>query len=109
MSKYLNEAYTLRIPAEIKQKLAEIGKENNRSLNAEILLRLEQSLQLDKAHADGKIVTTQESYLVLENNILKMIKDLTQNLFNEGVTQETVVKAFKAIKTEDNQNKKPAD
>lgn len=43
MSKYLNDAYTLRIPAELKAKVQESAKELNRSMNADIVARLEES------------------------------------------------------------------
>lgn len=43
MSKYLNDAYTLRIPAELKAKVAESAKAHNRSMNADMVARLEQS------------------------------------------------------------------
>lgn len=45
MSKYLNEAYTLRIPSELKAKVQESAKEHNRSMNADIVARLEKSFE----------------------------------------------------------------
>jgi hypothetical protein len=38
---------TLRIPARIRDKLTAKGKEHNRSLNAEIVMRLERSIDFE--------------------------------------------------------------
>jgi hypothetical protein len=43
MDKHLNDSYKLRIPAELKAKVAESAKAHNRSMNADIVSRLEQS------------------------------------------------------------------
>lgn len=43
MNKHLNDSYTLRLPAELKAKVAESAKSQNRSLNADIVARLEKS------------------------------------------------------------------
>lgn len=46
MSKYLNDAYTLRMPAELKTKIQASAKDLNRSMNADIVARLEQSFNV---------------------------------------------------------------
>jgi len=43
MGKHLGVAYNLRLPQELKDKIAESAKELNRSMNADIVARLEQS------------------------------------------------------------------
>lgn len=48
MSRDINP-FGLRMPPELKDYLAEEAKRNGRSLNAEILYRLEQTVQLSKA------------------------------------------------------------
>lgn len=43
MGKHLGVAYNLRLPQELKDKIAESAKELNRSMNADIVARLEDS------------------------------------------------------------------
>jgi hypothetical protein len=45
MGKHLGIAYNLRLPQELKEKIAESAKELNRSMNADIVARLEQSFE----------------------------------------------------------------
>lgn len=45
MGKHLGVAYNLRLPPELKDKIAESAKELNRSMNADIVARLEQSFE----------------------------------------------------------------
>ena len=42
-SKHLNAQYNLRWPDELKEKIAQSAKEHNRSMNADIVARLEES------------------------------------------------------------------
>lgn len=45
MGKHLGVAYNLRLPPELKDKIAESAKELNRSINADIVARLENSFE----------------------------------------------------------------
>ena len=45
MGKHLGVAYNLRLPQELKDKIAESAKELNRSMNADIVARLEDSFE----------------------------------------------------------------
>ncbi len=45
MGKHLGVAYNLRLPPELKDKIAESAKELNRSMNADIVARLEESFE----------------------------------------------------------------
>lgn len=45
MGKHLGVAYNLRLPQELKDKIAESAKELNRSMNADIVSRLEESFE----------------------------------------------------------------
>lgn len=45
MGKHLGVAYNLRLPQELKDKIAESAKELNRSMNADIVARLEESFK----------------------------------------------------------------
>ena len=44
-SGHLNAQYNLRLPDELKQKIATSAKELNRSMNADIVARLEESFE----------------------------------------------------------------
>lgn len=45
MSKHLGVEYKVRMPQELKEKIAASAKELNRSMNADIVARLEQSFE----------------------------------------------------------------
>lgn len=51
MGKHLGVAYNLRLPQELKDKIAESAKELNRSMNADIVARLEDSFLLNDSSA----------------------------------------------------------
>lgn len=76
MSKYLNDAYTLRIPAELKAKVAESAKTYNRSMNADIVARLEQSFT---APDPSKFVKEEDLTMAMR------IKLLTEKLDEMGL------------------------
>ena len=44
-SKHLNAQYNLRWPDDLKEKIAQSAKEHNRSMNADIIARLEESFE----------------------------------------------------------------
>ncbi|KXO78350.1 hypothetical protein AYL20_07395 [Acinetobacter venetianus] len=50
MSKHLGVEYKVRMPQELKDKIAESAKELNRSMNADIVARLEKSFELNHLH-----------------------------------------------------------
>ena len=45
MSKHLGVEYKVRMPQELKDKIAESAKDLNRSMNADIVARLEESFE----------------------------------------------------------------
>ncbi|WP_286859621.1 MULTISPECIES: Arc family DNA-binding protein [Acinetobacter] len=57
-SGHLNAQYNLRLPDELKQKIAESAKELNRSMNADIVARLEESFE--QKFGDVESVPTEE-------------------------------------------------
>nr|WP_176080838.1 Arc family DNA-binding protein [Paraburkholderia tropica] len=46
----------LRLPADLKDRLAELATENGRSLNAEVIKRLEDSIEPDGRPAKSKAI-----------------------------------------------------
>lgn len=56
MGKHLGVAYNLRLPQELKDKIAESAKELNRSMNADIVARLEESfIKTDSSTIQGDV------------------------------------------------------
>lgn len=80
-SKHLNAQYNLRWPDELKEKIAQSAKEHNRSMNADIVARLEQSFELSERQAVieqnhlNNIMTASANVEVLENLMLEMKKN----------------------------------
>ena len=75
MSKYLGIAYNLRLPPELKEKIQESAKQLNRSMNADIVARLEQSFEKDDAAEFDK-----EFVLQVIQNQQATIQDLTDQI-----------------------------
>lgn len=71
MGKHLGVAYNLRLPQELKDKIAESAKELNRSMNADIVARLEESFE-------GKIFNELED-VPLEKLLAVVMKKLGKN------------------------------
>lgn len=67
MGKHLGVAYNLRLPPELKDKIAESAKELNRSMNADIVARLEQSFE--------KPITTEHEV----NDLRELLKESIEN------------------------------
>ena len=57
-SKHLNAQYNLRWPDELKEKIAQSAKEHNRSMNADIVARLEQSFEIDSDQDQTQLMQT---------------------------------------------------
>ena len=96
MSKYLGIAYNLRLPPELKEKIQESAKQLNRSMNADIVARLEGSFK----HDAGSIAD-------YEKTVQKMLFNVMANLHKEGVQIEVIDEAMdKAINNIDCENEK---
>ena len=79
MSKYLNKAYTLRIPDELKERISKSAEEHNRSMNADIVARLEASFDKDQPSKEG---------------LEQRLKDLEQALIVSTTHYEQLIKLF---------------
>ncbi|WP_151796562.1 Arc family DNA-binding protein [Acinetobacter soli] len=64
-SGHLNAQYNLRWPEGLKEKVAQSAKDHNRSMNADIVARLEQSFEPKKT--DKSDLTTEELMEELAN------------------------------------------
>ncbi len=74
MSKHLNESYTLRLPAELKAKVAESAQSHNRSLNADIVARLEKSFTLSNLDQSEIIQASNSSLAAYRIAILRVLE-----------------------------------
>ena len=71
--------FNLRIPAELKDRIAEAAKENNRSINAEAQSRLEQSF--DKKNIDlSDLIARQEETIEYIRSLHEQNKELSEQL-----------------------------
>ena len=79
-SKHLNAQYNLRWPDELKEKIAQSAKEHNRSMNADIVARLEESFNSPE--------TTKQLLEEVVMLTLKAVKD-DPNLLNNPKVSST--------------------
>lgn len=86
MGKHLGIAYNLRLPQELKDRIAESAKELNRSMNADIVARLENSFLLKDSsaptNADVKVfhLETGKRRVVFGKLLNNLSLDYTQEL-----------------------------
>ena len=78
MSKYLGIAYNLRLPPELKAKIAESAKSLNRSMNADIVARLEQSF--NQAPQDNELERQLKIAITLLTLQGESIKTMTEQI-----------------------------
>lgn len=64
MSKHLGVEYKVRMPQELKDKISESAKELNRSMNADIVARLEQSFEKDSKNDIDFFISFLEHFVV---------------------------------------------
>lgn len=86
MGKHLGVAYNLRLPQELKDRIAESAKELNRSMNADIVARLEESfaasISTGNSQADIRIIPLNDGKKrVIYGKLLNTLDlDYTQSL-----------------------------
>lgn len=73
MGKHLGVAYNLRLPQELKDKIAESAKELNRSMNADIVARLEQTFR-DDLMTNDELIQVKSQLDRVEKLLLESIK-----------------------------------
>lgn len=97
MSKHLGVEYKVRMPQELKDKIAESAKELNRSMNADIVARLEESFAIEEANKEGRFIATAESQAILTNSLNNVLSKLISSLLDEGVDPKALARASKAM------------
>ena len=89
----MNDAYTLRIPSELKQKVSDSAKQFNRSMNADIVARLEQSFEFESS----PISKDQE-------NLIALLQSADKNIERSTKLIEVLIKRIEEL-----ENKKPTE
>ena len=93
MSKYLGIAYNLRLPPELKEKIQESAKQLNRSMNADIVARLEESFEkTDQNEFDKEFVLQ-----VIQNQQVT-IQDLTDQIKHFKMSFDILTKELREKK-----------
>jgi hypothetical protein len=85
MGKHLGVAYNLRLPQELKDKIAESAKELNRSMNADIVARLEESFLRNESSAPAR---SDVKIIHLKNGKKRVIYGKLINNLSLDYTQE---------------------
>ena len=82
MSEDQNNIVTLkvRVTAEFREKIATTAKENNRSMNAEIVARLEQSFE----HQENSDITQLKQQIERMDQTIKTLAITLQSVANRG-------------------------
>ncbi len=70
--------YSLRLPIELREKLTNAAKSNSHSLNKEIIIRLEQSLVLEKCPECVKYLQTVKNHEKIFEEQYKMFEELNK-------------------------------
>ena len=92
MSEDQNNIVTLkvRVTAEFREKIATTAKENNRSMNAEIVARLEQSF-------DSPMVFDPQNANLITTIVAQSMQTLISELRSEGVENDKLAKAVNNV------------
>lgn len=90
MSKHLGVEYKVRMPQELKDKIAESAKELNRSMNADIVARLEKSFEEPMSFNpnDAEMVT---------KLVAQSMQHLLIALHEQGVDSEKLMQAVSKV------------
>lgn len=89
--KQTDPQHNIRIPVELKARIAESAKAHNRSMNADIVARLEKSFEIDS----NQVALLQEEITLAMKNVMKnSVSDAVNNLLQQGVDENVVKNAF---------------
>lgn len=94
MSTYYKQTdpqHNIRIPIELKTKIAESAKAHNRSMNADIVARLEKSFESD---GNQVMLLEEDSILAMQEMMSNILENAVNNLLQQGVDENVVKNAF---------------
>ncbi|WP_416687079.1 Arc family DNA-binding protein [Acinetobacter junii] len=83
MSKHLGVEYKVRMPQELKDKIAESAKELNRSMNADIVARLEQTF-------NDPLINDPKSMIDRFDKVISIIEQQEKTIKNQDQTITTL-------------------
>jgi hypothetical protein len=79
--------YKLRWSEDLRDKIAKSAKASNRSMNADIIARLEQSFALFE---ENKVFANPEALQALSKSIALTVNQIFKNLEDHGVDKEII-------------------
>lgn len=79
MGRNLGIEYKMRMTQDLKEKIVASAKEHNRSMNADIVARLEQSFIVDKSSEAEVMKTTVE----IQQKQINQLHDMVQELMSQ--------------------------
>ena len=81
----------LRVPPELRDKIADSANAHNRSMNADMVARLEKSFESD----GNQVALLQEEITLAMKDVMKsIVRDAVNNLLQQGVDENVVKNAF---------------
>ncbi len=89
--KQTDPQHNIRIPVELKARIAESAKAHNRSMNADIVARLEKSFEID---SNQVALLQEEITLAMKNAMNNLVSNAVNNLLQQGVDENIVKNAF---------------
>lgn len=81
----------LRISPELRDQIADSAKTHNRSMNADIVARLEKSFEID---SNQVALLQEEITLAMKNVMNNLVSNAVNNLLQQGVDENVVKNAF---------------
>ena len=96
MGKHLGIAYNLRLPAELKEKISESAKKHNRSMNADIVARLEQTF-------NNPILHEPESVIEMVDKVIEIIEHQDKTIKSQNETIDALQKMLSDLSVSTNQ------
>jgi len=106
----MQDKFTVRFPDGMRDKIAEIAKKNNRSMNSEIILALEKYIESENNHPLMSYSIEQELNLSELESSLRNIALKFNKIFNEDNIKNIVkVAQFQAKYTKNKPNKGAKD
>lgn len=82
-SKHLNAQYNLRWPDELKEKIAQSAKEHNRSMNADIVARLEKSFEPELNPTETFEFEAMKRIYLEQSAQIKELRDMLKDLLKK--------------------------
>ena len=82
----------LRVPVELKEKIERAAFENNRTITAEAVARLEESFRLEIGLKDG-ILISKTGMDVIESTMYNMMFNVVKSLKEQGIDDGVIEKA----------------